>query len=114
MKNLARVSVIVVTALFLMSVVPNVSFSQCILNCPAGDGGVVGPGAGNKSPDLNGDGIVNLIDLAIFAAAWPPGAYDFCPIACGPPYYRNTSRNGPSNTFVAGIVWGKLRLQIFL
>ena len=27
-------------------------FAQCILNCPAGDGGVVGPGAGNKSPDL--------------------------------------------------------------
>lgn len=78
MKNLARASIIVVTAFFLVSVASDASFGQCFLNCPAGDGGVVGPGAGNKSPDLDGSAAVNLVDLALFAAAWPPNPYDFC------------------------------------
>jgi hypothetical protein len=78
MKNLTRASVLIVTALFLISVGPVASFGQCFLNCPAGDGGIIGPGAGNKSPDMDGSGAVNLVDLAMFAAAWPPNPYDFC------------------------------------
>ena len=76
MKNLARAGFIAIVALFLINVGP--SFGQCILNCPAGDGGVVGPGSGNKSPDLDGDAAVNLVDLALFAGAWPPNPYNFC------------------------------------
>jgi hypothetical protein len=41
----------------------------CRLNCPAGDGGVVNlEGAGNHSPDMNGDGQVTVADFALFAA----------------------------------------------
>jgi hypothetical protein len=53
------------------------SNAVCLLNCPAGDGGPTGPGVGNKSPDLNSDGIVDLIDLSIFATAFL-GAYNYC------------------------------------
>jgi hypothetical protein len=54
--------------------------AQCLLNCPAGDGGTIGPGMGNHSPDTNGDGSVDLIDFARFAAIYPspPMTYDPC------------------------------------
>lgn len=54
--------------------------SFCILNCPAGDGGVVGPGAGNHSPDINGDTRVDLIDFSQFAVVFPspPMPFDPC------------------------------------
>ena len=54
--------------------------ADCVLNCPAADGGVIAAGAGpsNKSPDLDGDGQVALVDVSIFAAAFPPNAYEFC------------------------------------
>jgi hypothetical protein len=31
-----------------------------------------------RSPDINGDGVVNLVDLSIFASAYPPNAYSTC------------------------------------
>lgn len=31
-----------------------------------------------RSPDINGDGEVQLIDLSIFASAFPPNPYDTC------------------------------------
>ncbi len=40
--------------------------TACDLNCPAGDGGPTGAGAGDKSPDLNQDGAVNLSDIVLF------------------------------------------------
>ena len=53
---------------------------DCVLNCPAQDGGVITAGAGpsDKSSDLNGDGVVGLVDLSLFALAFPPNPYDFC------------------------------------
>ena len=43
----------------------------CWLNCPALDGGLMSAGgSGNKSPDLNGDGSVNLTDFAVFGGAF--------------------------------------------
>ncbi len=51
----------------------------CPVNCPAMDAnGIPDPTANNRSPDLNSDGIVNLVDLSIFASAWPPGMYNYC------------------------------------
>jgi hypothetical protein len=53
--------------------------SGCWLNCPAGPKQLVNAaGSGDKSPDMDGNGTVNLVDDALFAAAWPPGAYDYC------------------------------------
>lgn len=43
----------------------------CWLNCPAGDGGLITEaGAGEKSPDLNFNGQVDLVDFAFFGAAY--------------------------------------------
>jgi hypothetical protein len=57
-------------------------FAQCpcTVNCPAGDGGITAPPppGGHKTPDLDGNGSVDLVDLALFAGAWPPGPYLFC------------------------------------
>lgn len=54
--------------------------SFCVLNCPAGDGGVIGPGSGNKSPDINFSGVVDLVDFSQFAVVFPspPQPYDPC------------------------------------
>jgi len=82
MKTLSIASMAAVVAVLMMVIAPVGSHAQCpcMLNCPAGDGGPVagGPFGGHKTPDLNGDGIVNLQDLAAFAAAWPPRPYLFC------------------------------------
>ena len=43
---------------------------QCVLDCPAGDGGVILPGTlpgQHHSPDLDDDGVVTLVDFAEFA-----------------------------------------------
>jgi len=63
---------------FTTVVVPPGSF--CTLNCPAGDGGVMGPGSGQTSPDFNSDTLVNLIDFSIFGPAFPspPRPFDPC------------------------------------
>jgi len=78
MKRLLGTGAATIAVLLLAFAPAAASFNQCVLNCPAGDGGVVGPGDGNKSPDLNQDALVSLPDLAIFAAAFPPGPYDWC------------------------------------
>ncbi|UCH85509.1 MAG: hypothetical protein JSW50_07440, partial [Candidatus Latescibacterota bacterium] len=83
MKSLLSAGVVVVVALFLIGGTPVASNAQCpcILVCPAGDGGPTGGGpfGGTKTPDLNSDTMVNLVDLAIFAATFgPPGSYLFC------------------------------------
>lgn len=46
---------------------------QCVLECPAGDGGVIIPGTEpgqHHSPDLNNDRVVSIVDLALFAAEY--------------------------------------------
>ncbi len=49
----------------------------CWLNCPAGDGGLINAnGDGNKSPDIDGDGEVSVVDFALFASAF--GGTDPC------------------------------------
>ena len=81
MRVLFTASLVAVVALLLVTGTPDTGWGQppCLLNCPAGDGGPIGaPGSGNKSPDLDSDGTVGIVDLSIFAAAWPPGAYDYC------------------------------------
>ncbi len=42
--------------------------AQCYVNCPGGDGTNLNPPAPpDHSPDLNSDGIVDIVDLALFA-----------------------------------------------
>jgi hypothetical protein len=54
--------------------------AQCWLNCPLGDGTSPGVVPMNKSPDINSDNIVDIVDFAIFAAGYPspPFPYDYC------------------------------------
>lgn len=81
METSLKAGVAAVVAVFLIGNAPVASFGQCpcILVCPAGDGGpVVSAGGGTKSPDLDGNGRVDILDLARFAAAWPPNPYLFC------------------------------------
>jgi hypothetical protein len=83
MKNVLILFVTVVVAFVLVGGSPTVSFGQCpcVVNCPQGDNSVTpGPPGGTKSPDLNGDGIVDIIDLSIFALVYtsPPKPYLFC------------------------------------
>jgi hypothetical protein len=82
MKTLLKASMAAVIAFLLMGIAPDAGFGQCpcYVNCPAGDNSVTGPAGGYKTPDLNGDGAVNLVDFAIFATCYPspPNAYCFC------------------------------------
>jgi len=82
MKTLLKASMAAVIAFLLMSSTPVVSIGQCpcYVNCPAGDNAVMGPAGGYKTPDLDGNGVVNLVDFALFAACYPcpPNAYCFC------------------------------------
>ena len=46
---------------------------QCVLNCPAGDGGVILPGdppGQQHTPDFDSDGLVSIVDFAEFAAVY--------------------------------------------
>lgn len=60
--------------------VPAGSTSQmCILDCPAGDGGVILPGElpeEHHSPDLDGDGLVSLMDYAEFGIVYYMAPFD--------------------------------------
>ncbi|UCG50538.1 MAG: hypothetical protein JSW58_10035 [Candidatus Latescibacterota bacterium] len=83
MKNFFILGMATVIAFVLVGSSPVVSFSQpcpCILVCPQCPPTIIGPGppGGTKSPDLDGNGMVNLVDLSIFASAWPPGPYLYC------------------------------------
>ena len=45
------------------------SAQQCVLDCPAGDGGVILPGdppGEHHTPDLDNDGVVAIVDLSLF------------------------------------------------
>ena len=70
----------IVVAITVLWIIPPAALGQdCTLNCPLGDGGVIGPGNGeNKSPDLDGNAVVGLVDLAIFAQVYPPNPPDYC------------------------------------
>ena len=49
----------------------------CFLNCPGGDGGLINLlGDGDKSPDIDGSGLVNITDFAIFGSRF--GTSDYC------------------------------------
>ena len=49
----------------------------CAVNCPAGDAdGIIG--LSNRSPDLNSDTMVDLVDLSLFALAFPPNPFSMC------------------------------------
>ena len=56
------------------------SVSQmCILDCPAGDGGVIIPGeppGEHHSPDLDGDGLVSIVDYSYFAMVYYLAPFD--------------------------------------
>lgn len=82
MRNLLILSVAAVAALVLVSGSSVDSFGQacpCVVICPQGDGTTTpGPPGGTKSPDLDGDGDVDLADLARFATGYPPNPYMFC------------------------------------
>jgi len=50
---------------------------QCVLDCPRGDGGVILPGdppGQHHTPDLDGDGLVSIVD---FEAFWNAYVYSF-------------------------------------
>ncbi len=57
---------------------------ECVLVCPAGDGGVIDPiPVGIRNVDFNASGAVDLPDLAAFAASYPTAAnpdapYEVC------------------------------------
>ncbi|MCK5406841.1 MAG: hypothetical protein KAJ37_05285 [Candidatus Krumholzibacteria bacterium] len=71
---------IIVASVVLAGVTPSHVAGQCFLNCPAGDGNSPGMVPMNKSPDINGSGMVDLVDLAMFAAGYPspPRPYSYC------------------------------------
>ncbi|UCG50603.1 MAG: hypothetical protein JSW58_10370 [Candidatus Latescibacterota bacterium] len=49
------------------------ALEQCILDCPAGDGGVILPGelpGQHHTPDLDGDGFVSIVDFSLFAVEY--------------------------------------------
>lgn len=49
----------------------------CFLNCPQGDGGLISAaGSGNKSPDIDGNGIVDVSDFAQFGTNF--NGVDYC------------------------------------
>jgi len=49
----------------------------CAVNCPQGDAdGIVG--LSNKTPDLDGDGQVGLVDVTLFAQGFTPNPYEVC------------------------------------
>ena len=57
----------------------NVVVQGFILNDPASCvGGSPCKPINIRSPDLTGDGTINLSDLSLFAAAYPPNAFDKC------------------------------------
>jgi len=48
----------------------------CYLNCPAGDGGLVSAdGSGDRSPDFNGSGMVDVADFGYFASVYQTNEY---------------------------------------
>ena len=62
-----------------------VATEQCVLHCPAGDGGVILPGdppGQYHSLDLDNDGVVGLVDFSYFAipyaSAYDPDMDFFC------------------------------------
>lgn len=48
------------------------------LNCPSSDGTGLCPAPPNRSPDISADGVVDLVDLAVFALNYPPNPYAQC------------------------------------
>lgn len=47
----------------------------CAVNCPLGDAdGVIG--ISNKSPDLDGSGLINVVDVSLFSQVW--NTNDYC------------------------------------
>lgn len=82
MKTFMMASIAAALALFLTGGAPVTGHAQpcpCVVICPAGDGTTTpAPLGGTKSPDLNSDGAVGLLDLAILATGWPPNPYMFC------------------------------------
>src|SRR5262245_18191537 len=72
------VRLLVILSLVFLTI-PRAANAQLVRWCPAGDGGMmVGVGAGNRSVDVNSDGIVGLIDVAWFATKYAPAPYDLC------------------------------------
>ena len=72
------VRLLVLISLVLLTI-PLVANAQLTRWCPAGDGDVVfGVGVGNRTVDVNSDGVVNLIDVAWFAMWWAPNPYNVC------------------------------------
>ncbi len=52
------------------------SGSGCHLNCPQGDGGMISAdGSGNRSPDFNGSGMVDVADFGFFASVYQTPEY---------------------------------------
>lgn len=52
---------------------------ECVLVCPAGDGGVILPGDSPSqlhTVDLNGDNLVDIVDFATFAQFYLPAPFD--------------------------------------
>ena len=75
-----RVAAITLAA-FSLLVLTVPAMGQLTRWCPAGDGDViVGVPLGNRSYDLNFNGVVNIVDFAMFAASYPspPVPYSLC------------------------------------
>lgn len=50
----------------------------CSVNCPLGDATGVCGVSNNRSPDLDADGAVGIVDVATFALFYPPNPYSMC------------------------------------
>lgn len=56
-----------------------ITVTGCTVVCPLEDNEVIASAStATKSPDLDQNGDVSIVDVSLFAAAYPPQGYNFC------------------------------------
>ena len=69
---------LVIAACLCLVAVPLIAFATCYLNCPLGDNMNSPACPSYRSPDFDGNSVVNLVDLATFASHYPPAPFAMC------------------------------------
>ena len=72
-----RVFLSLIAALFVTMSVTN-ALAVCYVNCPLGDNSGSPACPMWRTPDFDGNGVVDLVDLATFALSLPPGPFAKC------------------------------------